>query len=125
MATLEKVLAPTMRKAWPSASTAGTPPACVALRCVALRCAALRCVVLRCVALRCIALLGVALRCVAVRNGTGRDGTARCGNGAEAMLAVKAIMALLARKAKLAFPPLKQLGPQPLPPLGRGGHMFL
>ena len=53
-----------------------------------------------------------------------RDGTARCGNGVEAMLAVKARMALLAMKAKLAFPPLKQLGPQPLPPLGRGGHMF-
>jgi len=27
------------------------------------------------------------------------------------MLAVKAIMALLAMKVKLAFPPLKQLGP--------------
>ena len=84
----------------------------------------MRCVVLRCVALRCAALCCAALRCVALRYGMERDGTARCGNGAEAMLAVKAIMALLARKAKLAFPPLKQLGPQPLPPLGRGGHMF-
>ena len=41
-----------------------------------------------------------------------------------AMLPVKSIMAMLAVKAMLAFP-LKQLGPQPLPPLGRGGHMFL
>ena len=41
-----------------------------------------------------------------------------------AMLVVKAIMAMLAIKAVLASPPPKQLGPQPLPPLGRGGHMF-
>ena len=40
-----------------------------------------------------------------------------------AMLVVKAIMAMLAIKAVLASPPPKQLGPQPLPPLGRGGHM--
>ena len=97
---------------------------CVALCCVVLRFASLRCAALRCVALCCVALRCVALLCFALRCGTERDGTARCGNGAEAMLAGKAIMALLARKVKLAFPPLKQLGPQPLPPLGRGGHML-
>ena len=41
-----------------------------------------------------------------------------------AMLVVKAIMAMLVIKAVLAAPPPKQLGPQPLPPLGRGGHML-
>ena len=41
-----------------------------------------------------------------------------------AMLVVKAIMAMLAIKAVLASPPPNQLGPQPLPPLGRGGHML-
>ena len=42
-----------------------------------------------------------------------------------AMLVVKAIMAMLVIKAVLASPPPKQLGPQPLPPLGRGGHMLI
>ena len=41
-----------------------------------------------------------------------------------AMLPVKSIMAMLAVKAMLGFFLLKQLGPQPLPPLGRGGHML-
>ena len=40
-------------------------------------------------------------------------------------LVVKTIMAMLAMKAMLASPKTKQLGPQPLPLLRRGGHMLI
>ena len=43
-----------------------------------------------------------------------------------ALAVTMAIIAMLvAIKAVLAFPPPKQLWPQPLPPLGRGGHMLI
>ena len=46
-----------------------------------------------------------------------------------AMIAMAETMAMTAMKAMLAPPPTpphpKRLGPQPLPPLGRGGHMLI